>query len=118
MPRSRIWDPDAEPLDRVVKLRLSRRQLRDLDLAVAEFAMSRSWLLREALALGFPALVTRVRQRRGAGFVTRGEALKPGVSGPRRGPRMDGSGRDRWVHRPGGSAEGESRPDTRFRDEG
>ena len=113
-----IWDPDAEPLDRVIKLRVSRRQLHDLDLAVAEFGMSRSWLLREALALGFPALVTQVRMRRKAGFVTRGEYVNPSAAGPRRGPRSDGARTDRWVHRPGGSEEGQRRPDTVFREEG
>lgn len=118
MPRARIWDPDAEPLDRLVKIRVSRRQLHDLDLAVAEFAMSRSWLVREALAIGFPALVTQLRQRRRAGLVTRGEYVNPAVRGPRRGPRMDGTGTDRWVQRPGGSAEGEKRPETPFREEG
>ena len=61
-----IWAPDAEPLDRVVKLRLSRRQLQTLDLAVKEFGMSRSWLLREALARGFPAVVTELRLKRKA----------------------------------------------------
>ena len=31
-----VWAPDAEPLDRVLKLRVSRRQLQVLDLAVKE----------------------------------------------------------------------------------
>ena len=113
-----IWDPGAEPLDRVVKLRFSRRQLKDLDLAVREFGMSRSWLLREAVALGFPLLVESVRQRRRAGFVTRGEYVNPGASGPRRGPRMDGPRPDRWVYREGGSSEGDPFPDTEYREEG
>ena len=113
-----IWAPDAEPLDRVVKLRLSRRQLQTLDLAVKEFGMSRAWLLREALALGFPALVTAVRLKRKAGFVTRGEYVNPGASSPRRGPRSDGARTDRWIHRKGGSVEGQRRPDTEYRDEG
>ena len=61
-----VWAPDAEPLDRVVKLGVSRRQLHALDLAVKEFGMSRSWLLREALARGFPAVVTELRLKRKA----------------------------------------------------
>jgi len=67
-----IWEPDAEPLDRTVKVRLSVRQLEHLDLAVKEFRMSRSRVLRESLALGFPLFVEKVRQRRRAGLVPRG----------------------------------------------
>ena len=47
--------------------------------------MSRAWLLREVLARGFPALVTELRLKRKAGFVTRGEYVNPGVLSPRRG---------------------------------
>ena len=118
MPVKPVWAPDADPLDRLVKLRVSRRQLQALDLAVKEFGMSRAWLLREALALGFPALVTEVRLKRKAGFVTRGEYVNPGASSPRRGPRSDGARTDRWIHRKGGSVEGQRRPDTEYRDEG
>ena len=60
--------------------------------------MSRAWLLREALARGFPALVTELRLKRKAGFVTRGEYVNPGASSPRRGPRSEGARTDRWVH--------------------
>lgn len=42
-----LHDPDLQPLDRVVKLRLSRRQLRDVDRLAAEFSMTRAWFLRE-----------------------------------------------------------------------
>ena len=102
MPLPPVWEPDAESLDRTVKLRLSARQLEQLDLAVAEFRMSRSWILREAIALGFPEFVEQVRQRRRAGFVTRGEYQHPDAAGPRRGPRSDGQRADRWVSRPRG----------------
>ena len=67
MPLPPIWEPDVEPLDRTVKVRLSARQLEHLDLAVKEFRMSRSWVLRESLALGFPLFVEKVRQRRRCG---------------------------------------------------
>ena len=79
MPLPPIWEPDAEPLDRTVKLRLSARQLEHLDLAVKEFRMSRSWVLRESLALGFPLFVEKVRQRQRAGLVPRGEALTAAI---------------------------------------
>lgn len=55
-----VWDPDAEPLDREIKLCLSTRQLEELDLLVKELNMSRSWILRGALGQG-PAVVRRQR---------------------------------------------------------
>ena len=73
--------------------------------------MSRSWVVREALALGFPALVAEVRSKRKAGFVTRGEYVNPGARTARRGPRSDGARADRWVRRPAGAVEGERAPD-------
>ncbi len=82
MPLPPIWEPDVEPLDRTVKVRLSARQLDHLDLAVKEFRMSRSWVLRESLALGFPLFVEKVRQRRRAGLVPRGEYQNPNAAGP------------------------------------
>lgn len=95
-----VREPDAEPLDRIVKLRLSARQLEQLDLAVAEFRMSRSWILRECVAEGFPGFVEKVRERLRAGLVPRGQYWKPEVAGPRRGPRSDGPRGDRWVGAP------------------
>ena len=92
-----VREPDVEPLDCVVKLRLSARQLEQLDLAVAEFNMSRSWILRECVAQGFPGFVEKVRERLRAGLVPRGQYWKPEVAGPRRGPRSDGVRADRWV---------------------
>ncbi len=100
MPLFPIREPDAEPLDCTVKLRLSARQLEQLDQAVAEFKMSRSWILRECIAEGFPLFVEAVRQRRRAGLVPRGEYQNPEASGPRRGPRSDGLRGDRWVGAP------------------
>ena len=56
-----------------MKVRLSVRQLEHLDLAVKEFRMSRSRVLRESLAPGFPLFVEKVRQRRRAGLAPRGD---------------------------------------------
>lgn len=109
MPLPPIREPDAEPLDRTVKVRLSARQVEHLDLAVKEFRMSRSWVLRESLALGFPLFVEKVRQRRRAGLVPRGEYQNPNAAGPLRGPRSDGPRSDRWVHAPGARAPRASR---------
>lgn len=100
MPLSPIREPDVEALDRTLKLRVSTRQLEQLDLAVAEFKMARSWILRECVALGFPLFVEQVRQRRRAGLIPRGEYQNPHVAGPRRGPRSDGRRTDRWVSPP------------------
>ena len=100
MPLSPIWEPDAEALDRTLKLRVSTRQLEQLDLAVAEFKMARSWILRECVGLGFPLFVEQVRQRRRAGLIPRGEYQNPNAAGPRRGPRSDGRRTDRWVSPP------------------
>ena len=96
-----VWDPDAEPLDREIKLCLSTRQLEELDLLVKELNMSRSWILRGALGQGLPLFVDSVRQRRSAGFVSSGEVKNPDAAGPRRGPRSDGLRADRWVNLPG-----------------
>ena len=100
MSLSPVWEPDAEPLDCPVLLRFSARQLEQLDLAVKEFGMSRAWIVRECVAEGFPAFVEKVRQRRAAGLVPRGEYKNPTVTGPRRGPRSDGQRADRWVGAP------------------
>ena len=100
MPLSPIREPDAEALDRSVKLRLSSRQVEHLDLAMQEFRMSRSWILREALALGLPLFVEKQRRLRRAGFVPRGEYQNPDAAGPLRGPRSDGRRADSWVSAP------------------
>ena len=100
MPLLPVWEPDAQALDRTVKVRFSARQLEQLDMAVAEFGMSRSWILRECIAEGFPLFVETVRQRRRAGLVPRGEYQNPDAAGPRRGPRSDGLRGDRWVGAP------------------
>ena len=46
----------------VVKLRLSRRQLHGIDALADDSGISRSWFLREALALGIPAAARRIRK--------------------------------------------------------
>ena len=56
-----IYDPDGEPLDREIRLKLSRRQLFQLDALAAEFGMTRSWLVREVLGDGLPAATQRLR---------------------------------------------------------
>lgn len=100
MPLRSVYEPDAEPFDRVVKVRLSSRQLEQLDLAVEELHMSRAWLIREALGEGLPNVVEKVRERLRAGLVPRGEYWRAESAGPRRGPRSDGPRGDRWVAAP------------------
>ena len=95
-----IVDPDLQPLDRIVKVRLSRRQLRDVDRLSGEFSMTRAWFLREALAVGVPAAAAHIRALRTQGLRPSGVVTKPGAPGPRRGPRSDGARDDRWVEVP------------------
>ena len=90
-------DPDLQPLDRVVKVRLSQRQLGDIDQLCDEFSVTRSWFLREALAVGLPVAVANMRQLMADGFVPAGALSHAATSGPRRGPRSDGARSDRWV---------------------
>jgi len=101
-----IYDPEAETLDRTIKLNVSRRQLRDLDRFAQQFGMTRSWLLREALHIGLPAVVAHLRSLRSAGFRPKGQVASPSAAGPRRGPRTDGLREDRWIHRPNLTPEG------------
>ena len=107
---SPIHAPDAEPLDRTVKVRVSTRELRDLDLIAQRFGMSRSWVVREALRIGVPAAIGRLQWLREAGFRPSGQAISPRAAGPRRGPRSDGPREDRWVHRPDLAPEGQRAP--------
>ena len=92
-----IYDPDLEPLDRVVKVRLSERQVRALDRICEEFSMARAWLLREALAIGVPAAAEHLRRLRAEGLRPAGALRKRQRLGPLRGPRSDGARTDRWV---------------------
>ena len=100
MPLRPIREADVEPLDRTIELNVSARQLEQLDLAVRELRISRAWLIRECIAEGFASVVEKVRERRAAGLVPRGEYQHPNAVGPRRGPRSDGLRADRWVSAP------------------
>ena len=74
-----VWEPDAQALDRTVKVRFSARQLEQLDLAVAEFKMSPApGSCGSASRRVSPLFVEAVRQRRRAGLVPRGEYQKSG----------------------------------------
>ena len=107
---SPIYAPDAEPLDRTLKVNVSRRQVRDLDLIAQEFGMTRSWVVREALQIGVPAVIGHLRSLRESGFRPSGQVLSPRAAGPRRGPRSDGPREDRWVYRPDVAPEGQKAP--------
>ena len=95
-----LRDPDLQRLDRLAQLRLSRRQLRDVDRLAAGFGMSRSWFLREALAVGIPAAAAKIRELYAAGYRPAGRQSGRPRSGPRRGPQSDGQRPDRWVLSP------------------
>ena len=82
---------DLQPLDRPIRIRLSRRQLSGIDRLAAEFGISRSWFIREALALGLPLAEERIRKLIEDGFRPAGDAARVPASGPRRGPISDGA---------------------------
>ena len=100
MPLPPVREADVEPLDRLVKFNVSGRQLEQLDLAVDALGISRAWIIRECIAEGLASVVEKVRERRRAGLVPRGEYQHPNAVGPRRGPRSDGVRADRWVSAP------------------
>ena len=102
-------DPDLQPLDRVVKVRLSERQLAHVDRLCDEFSVSRSWFLREVFAVGLPVAVANIRQLMADGFVPAGAASPRASSGPRRGPRSDGARVDRWVRQTRSTTPGRGR---------
>lgn len=66
--------------------------------------MSRAWFLREALAIGLPAAAAHIRMLRAQGLRRAGVVHSPKSTGPRRGPRSDGSRDDRWVPARGGAS--------------
>lgn len=112
-----IRDPDLQALDRVIKLRLSRRQLQGVDQLAREFGMTRAWFLREALALGVPAAREKIRNLHRAGYRPAGAVLGRSVPGPRRGPQSDGPRTDRWVLAPDRKRLLPARPDPAYEEE-
>ena len=68
MPRKTIHDPRWAPYDTLVKLYVTAQQRHDLDQLVTELRVSRSALLRAALAAGLPLVVADLRgaRRKGA----------------------------------------------------
>ena len=112
-----IQDPDLQPLDRTVKLRLSRRQLETVDQLAREFGMTRSWFIREALAVGVPGARDKLRELFDAGYRPSGTALPRRVTGPRRGPQSDGPRTDRWVLAPGRRRRVRPAPDPAYEEE-
>ena len=108
---------DLQPLDRPIRIRLSRRQLSGIDRLAAEFGISRSWFIREVLALGLPLAEERIRKLIEDGFRPAGEAARLPASGPRRGPISDGARSDRWVYAPGVHRRRRPAPDPAYEEE-
>ena len=65
-----VYDPDHEPFRHVVKLRLTAGQLTELDRLSRVHEVSRSYLLRQAFAIGF-----QLRKSRRGPFLEPGPAL-------------------------------------------
>lgn len=95
-----ILDPDAEPLDRPLRLRVSRRQLFQLDALASEFGMTKAWLLREVIADGLPVATGRLRALAKSGMRPAGAKRKDRRTAVHRGPRADGVRPDRWAKSP------------------
>ena len=71
MPRKAVYAPDWEPYSRIMKLRLTCSQTVALDALAADHGVSRSWLVREALATGVPLLVANLERARKQGVTPR-----------------------------------------------
>ena len=84
--QSQLVSDGLEPLDRRIKLSLSRRQLAQLDLMVQELRMTRGWIIRQALAVGLPVVLDRARQAMRDGYVLTRHGRRAGTSAPHRGP--------------------------------
>ena len=95
-----IYAPDAEPLDRPLRLRVSRRQLFQLDVLAAEFGMTRAWLIREVIADGLPVATDRLRALAKRGLRPAGATRRDRPDATHRGPRSDGDRPDRWAKSP------------------
>ena len=110
---------DLQPLDRPIRIRLSRRQLSGIDRLAAEFGISP--LVRGSsgrpLALGLPLAEERIRKLIEDGFRPAGDAARVPASGPRRGPISDGARSDRWVYAPGVHRRRRPVPDPAYEEE-
>ena len=72
MPRRPVHEPRWQAYRHVVKLRFTTDQLNSIDQLCAEHGVSRSWLMRRALAKGLPAALDELVKARVEGFSVRG----------------------------------------------
>ena len=87
MPEKRLHVPDWQAFDHVVKVRFTESQVVHLDALVASLEVSRSWLLRRAVAAGLPTVVAELRSAAQRDYAVRAVQGPTGVRAPRRGPR-------------------------------
>ena len=96
MPAATPFDPDWEPLDITVKVRVTRTMSLALDLAASELRLSKSMLIRESLRRGFAPLVDDVRFLRRAGYRPSAHLAGMTAMTPRRGESGEGVVSARW----------------------
>ena len=115
MPRKPVYDPDWAPADARFVLRVTARQLGDLDAWAREFGVSRSWLVRRALRYGLPPLLADLREAYAQGLYI---APSRGRPAPVRGAVPRGIGQIVFTERPPASRSGASpkRAKPRLRD--
>ena len=73
---------DLQPLDRPIRIRLSRRQLSGIDRLAAEFGISRSWFIREAGSWAAACGGAHSQAHRGRLPAGRGRCPRPGFGSP------------------------------------
>lgn len=98
MPQRRLHVSDWEAFDHVVKVRFTESQVAHLDALVASLEVSRSWLLRRAVAAGLPTVVAELRSAAQRDYAVRAVQGPTGLRARRRGPRR--LSRNREVYLP------------------
>ena len=94
MPRTPVRDPDWEPFTELVKLRFTVTQLSLIDRVALQHGVSRSWLLRQAIAEGLPRLVAVLEDGRERGMSPRATRRLSRVKATYRGPAGERPGVD------------------------
>lgn len=96
MPRKTLYQPRWEPYTSLVKLHVTPSQRHDLDQLVTELRVSRSSLVRQAVAAGLPQVVADLRRRRRSGLRPGAAASAGALPAVRRGARGEAPVADAW----------------------
>ena len=96
MPSVAPFDPDWEPLEITVKVRVTRSFSLALDLMAAELRLSKALLVRESVRRGFQPLIDDVRFLRRHGYRPAAHLAGMTALTPRRGESGEGVVSARW----------------------